>query len=126
MLDVDRFSQVPIYEQVVAQVERLVMLGAYAAGSPLPSVRALSAELSVNPNTLQKAYAELERRGVCKSAPGTGRFVAEDASEKLKRNEGERVTAELSVLAERLRSAGVPMEKAVRVLEDAYGRGTDK
>ena len=65
LLTVDKYSRIPIYEQIVEQVEMHVALGDLAPEDQLPSVRALSVELSVNPNTLQKAYTELERRGLC-------------------------------------------------------------
>lgn len=73
MFQIDRFGRTPIYEQIIDQTQRLILSGALNAGDQLPSVRTLSRELSINPNTLQKAYAELERRGICISAPGNGR-----------------------------------------------------
>ena len=72
LLTVDKYSRIPIYEQIVEQVEMHVALGDLAPEDQLPSVRALSVELSVNPNTLQKAYTELERRGLCYTVPGSG------------------------------------------------------
>ena len=71
MFTIDRYSPIPIYEQLIAQFERLILLGILAPNAVLPSVRALSQELSVNPNTIQKAYTELERRGLSFTAPGT-------------------------------------------------------
>ena len=64
MFAIDRYSPTPIYEQLTAQFERLILLGLLAPNAALPSVRALSQELSINPNTVQKAYADLERRGL--------------------------------------------------------------
>ena len=63
LLTIDKLSRTPIYEQVVAQLEMHIQLGSFSQDQALPSVRSLSLELGVNPNTLQKAYAELERRG---------------------------------------------------------------
>ena len=60
MFDIDRFSPTPVYVQVVEQVTRLIAGGVMEPGEPLPSVRALSAQLNVNPNTLQRAYMELD------------------------------------------------------------------
>lgn len=76
MFTIDKYSRVPIYEQIIEQVEMHIALGDLAPESLLPSVRSLSVELSVNPNTLQKAYAELERRGLCYSVPGNGCFIS--------------------------------------------------
>ena len=60
MFTIDKYSRVPIYEQIIEQVEMHIALGDLAPESLLPSVRSLSVELSVNPNTLQKAYAGVE------------------------------------------------------------------
>ena len=61
---VDLRSRVPIFEQIIASVRDLVIRGLLVPDEHLPSVRALAAELAINPNTIQKAYAELERQGV--------------------------------------------------------------
>ena len=66
----------PIYQQIVDEVRRGVVLGTLSPDDPLPSVRALAAELRVNPNTVQQAYRELERAGVVFSRRGQGTFVA--------------------------------------------------
>ncbi|HEX2092255.1 MAG TPA: GntR family transcriptional regulator [Longimicrobiaceae bacterium] len=66
----------PIYQQIVDEVRRAVVLGTLAPEDPLPSVRTLAAELRVNPNTVQQAYRELERAGVVYSRRGQGTFVA--------------------------------------------------
>ena len=79
MFQIDRFGRQPIYEQIIEQTLQLVASGLLKPGDQLPSVRALSQTLSANPNTLQKAYTELERRGVTMSVPGSGRFIAKEA-----------------------------------------------
>lgn len=78
MFQIDVLSRVPVYEQIVGQLERLVLGNVLPPGCQLPSVRSLSVELSINPNTIQKAYAELERRGISFSVPGKGSFIRED------------------------------------------------
>ncbi|MBQ9988437.1 MAG: GntR family transcriptional regulator [Clostridia bacterium] len=83
MWQIDRQSNVSIYDQLVLQLERWIAGGIYPPGALLPSVRLLSQQLGVNPNTLQKAYAELERRGYCFSVHGSGRFVSPDAAAAL-------------------------------------------
>ena len=72
----------PIYEQVVSKLEELMLLGAMKENEPLPSVRSLAMELSINPNTIQRAYAELERRGYIYTVKGKGSFVGENSSMK--------------------------------------------
>ena len=69
----------PIYEQLRDEVKAMVVSGVLQAGEKLPSVRELAAELAINPNTIQRAYRELESDGYIVSLPGKGSFVAEDA-----------------------------------------------
>ena len=61
---IDSMSRQPVYEQIVDQVEQMILSGLMRPGEQLPSVRSLSLELSINPNTIQKAYAELDGRGI--------------------------------------------------------------
>jgi GntR family transcriptional regulator len=75
VLTVDPRSGVPIYLQVIEQVKRSVALGVLAAGEQLPTVKQLALDLTINPNTVAKAYRELERDGVIETAPGRGSFV---------------------------------------------------
>lgn len=77
---VDLRSRTPIFEQIVNSVRDLVIKGLLKPDEHLPSVRALAAELAINPNTIQKAYGELERQGVIYSLAGRGNFVASDIS----------------------------------------------
>ncbi len=78
MLDIDFKSDNPIYQQVVEQVRAAVFKGALSPGDRLPAVRKLATKLTINPNTIQKAYQELERQGVIVTVRGRGTFVAED------------------------------------------------
>ncbi|HEU0012054.1 MAG TPA: GntR family transcriptional regulator [Longimicrobium sp.] len=66
----------PIYQQIVDEVRRGIVLGTALPEDPLPSVRALAAELRVNPNTVAQAYRELERAGVIYTRRGQGTFIA--------------------------------------------------
>src|SRR5215831_5478355 len=72
----DPRSGVPIYRQIQDQVRYGIASGLLSPGEQLPTVRALAVELSVNPNTVIKAYSELEREGVLTSEQGSGTFVA--------------------------------------------------
>ena len=75
VLTVDPRSGVPIYLQVIEQIKRSVALGVLATGEQLPTVKQLALDLTINPNTVAKAYRELERDGVIDTAPGRGSFV---------------------------------------------------
>src|SRR3954467_7044475 len=76
MFRVDAGSGVPIYRQLVEQVRRDVMLGRLGPGDQLPTLREVVETLAINPNTVVKAYAELEHEGVVVRRQGTGTFVA--------------------------------------------------
>ena len=76
MLSIDIRSRVPIYEQLMEQLKTQIINDVIADDEQLPSVRNLAQELTINPNTIQKAYRELEREGFIYSIPGRGRFVS--------------------------------------------------
>jgi GntR family transcriptional regulator len=125
VISIDKYSQVPIYEQIISEIERLILLGLMKPGSPLPSVRSLSQELSINPNTLQKAYSELERRGVCRSVPGTGRFISDNAVEIL-RGEYEAALPGLADAVKRLAISGVPFDLICKTIKKSYNEAESK
>lgn len=125
MFQIDRFGRTPIYEQIIDQTQRLIASGILKEGDQLPSVRALSQELSVNPNTLQKAYSELERRGLCVSAPGNGRFVTADASRLVGEGLKDRLE-EIRHISEELCAAGMPLEQVLKSVNAAYGKESEQ
>ena len=75
---IDPTSHVPIYEQIVEHIQVTVAAGIYRPGQALPSTRALAVQMLVNPNTVQRAYQQLERQGVVRARKGLGIFVAEN------------------------------------------------
>ena len=83
MFRIDPLSRMPVYEQLVEQAETLVLTNILHAGDQMPSVRSLAVTLSINPNTIQKAYIELDRRGIIQAVPGKGNFIAPDARDHL-------------------------------------------
>lgn len=76
MIIIDNRDRRAIYEQIVDKLSNLMFLGILEQDSKLPSVRSLATDLSINPNTIQKAYIELERQGYIYSVKGVGSFVA--------------------------------------------------
>lgn len=75
MLQIDLRSRIPIYEQLMEKIKRLIMEDVLKADEQLPSVRTLAKDLTINPNTIQKAYKELEREGYIYTVQGRGNFV---------------------------------------------------
>lgn len=119
MFQVDTMSRQPVYEQIIQQMERFVLSGVLKPGTQLPSVRSLSMELSINPNTIQKAYSELDLRGVIYSVPGIGCFVSENAVTLL----GEHKRGQLGTLyqlIQELALAGVSKDEVFHTVEQAY------
>lgn len=119
MFIVDAMSQQPVYEQLINQTERYILLGVLNGGDAMPSVRRLSVTLSVNPNTIQKAYSELDRRGVIISVPGKGCFVAENARAVISES-GRKRLAEVRQLLEELKLAGITRQDVTDILNDVF------
>lgn len=119
MFQVDAMSRTPVYEQIVEQAERFILAGILNANDKLPSVRNLSVELAINPNTIQKSYTELDRRGVIYSVPGKGCFVAADALEKIGGNRRMKLE-ELKKLLIELKLAGITYKELEECLKAAY------
>lgn len=123
MININRYSKIPIYEQVITQLEEIILKKEINADDPLPSIRSLSQELSINPNTLQKAYAELERRGVTYSVIGNGRFVSPQAIELLT-SKKEDLFIEINALITQLTTSGWDIKAIIRKIETMHTGGT--
>ena len=106
MFQIDPLSRTPVYEQIVLQVEKLISAGILSPGDQLPSVRSLSLELSVNPNTIQRSYGTLDTLGIVVSVPGRGCFISDSAADTLLSKSKKRL-GEISALASELFSAGI-------------------
>ncbi len=119
MFTIDKLSRTPIYEQLIAQFEYGILSGEIAPDGKLPSVRELSQELSVNPNTLQRAYAEIERRGLCYSVPGSGRYLTKDALLHLKSDAEQKINA-FADLTAALKKLGVTKDALLNVVASVY------
>ena len=105
MLNVDYRDARPIYEQVAAGIEDLIVHGVYGSDAQLPSVRQLAAELSINPNTIQRAFALLESKGVIYSVKGRGNYVSADGTSVRDRRLAE-ISMQLRALAKAARALG--------------------
>lgn len=125
MFHVDMMSRTPVYEQIIEQAERYILNHLLKSGDKLPSVRQLSVELSINPNTIQKAYTELDRRGVICSVPGKGCFVAENALEIISQNTREKMKELIDIVNE-LQLAGITKEQIVECINEAFSPNSDK
>lgn len=105
MIQIDFRDPRPIYEQVADKFEELALHGVLQPDTQLPSVRQLAMELSINPNTIQRAYSELERRGVIYAAKGRGNFIS-DSIDNLRGRRLEETGRQITALAETARALG--------------------
>ncbi len=121
MFKLDMQSRTPIYEQLKAQITELVVIGALEPGSQLPSVRSLARDLGVNPNTVQKAYQDLERDQVICSVSGKGSFISSHDSSRRKIQL--QFLDRLKLAARDVMNSGTPLEEAVKTVQAAYEEG---
>ena len=98
-IHIDNASGRPVYQQIIDQVKRDIALGRLALEEKLPTVRQLAAQLAINPNTIAKAYRQLEQEGIIVTKPGTGAFVANLDSSLSKAVKKRLVSAELERIA---------------------------
>ena len=125
MFRVDAGAGVPIYRQLVQQVRRDVMLGRLRPGDQLPSVSEVVDSLSVNPNTVVKAFSELEHQGIVVRRQGIGTFVAASPS-MTSVLAAPRLLGSLGRWVERARGAGLSSEQIRMLLDVALDEGTDE
>jgi GntR family transcriptional regulator len=114
----DLHSGVPVYRQIMDQVTGGIAAGTLQRGDQLPTVRQLAVDLSVNPNTVIRAYRELEIRGILETHQGTGTFIGH---QKLQRDDAERrrrLNQIVGEFAARAGSAGFTVEDLIEQLQD--------
>ncbi|MGC2657938.1 MAG: GntR family transcriptional regulator [Bryobacteraceae bacterium] len=114
----DPDSGVPVYRQIIDQVSGGIAAGAFQGGDQLPTVRQLAVDLSINPNTVIRAYRELEIRGVLETQQGTGTFISH---QKIEPNGAERKRRLDQVAGEcvaRAGAAGFTVEELIESLQD--------
>lgn len=120
LITVDKMSSKPIYEQIVEQIQNLVVTGVLKPDDMIPSVRNLSKECGTNPNTVQKAYNELERVGITYSVPGVGRYVSGNAKEIVQRLMSTS-NSELKGIVEKLKLSGMTVDEIIAKVKIYYG-----
>lgn len=123
MIVIDYKDKSPLYEQVYAKFRNLILLGVLEKDRQLPSVRTLAVELSINPNTIQKAYALLEQNGFIYSVKGVGNFVRGDLKlQDYKLKDIKEKVKELIVLAKRYE---IDMKTLCDMIQEIYEEHED-
>ena len=115
MIVLDLKDSRPLYEQIVERFQHLILCGALPEDEKLPSVRNLAMELSINPNTIQKAYGELEREGFIYSVKGRGNFVA--SNHNLKEVKKEEVKQQILALVKEGEAIGLTRKEVIALLQ---------
>ncbi|MDC7286363.1 GntR family transcriptional regulator [Blautia schinkii] len=121
MIILDLQDRRPIYEQIAEKFRLLILSGAMPPGSRMPSVRNLALELSINPNTIQRAYMELEQQGLIYPVKGKGNFIAD--SDDIRKISRHTYFRELSDLVRKGRDMGFEEDELVYVIRDCYKEG---
>ena len=120
MIQVDIRSRVPIYEQLYENIRRLILLKIMEEDEKIPSVRELASQLTINPNTIQKAYKALEREGYIYSVSGRGNFVKGlDQSQRIQ--ESKEVLGKLKYAVNEAKLLNISKDKVIAVIEHCFG-----
>ena len=115
MIVLDLKDSRPLYEQIVERFKHLILCGVLPEDEKLPSVRNLAMELSINPNTIQKAYGELEREGFIYSVKGRGNFVA--SNHNLREAKKEEVKTKILALVKEGEAIGLTKEEIINIIK---------
>lgn len=118
MIVIDYKDNRPLYEQIVERFQVLIERGVLKPQEQMPSVRSLAMDLSINPNTIQKAYAELERRGYIYTVKGRGNFVSYD--EELKEKRRSQQLEEFKTKAVQAMEAGVTKAELLQIVNEIF------
>lgn len=122
----DLHSGVPVYRQIIDQVTGGIATGAMTPGDQLPTVRQVAVDLAINPNTVMRAYRELEIRGVLETQQGTGTFIG---SKKVKRDDVERrrqLSQLVSELVGRAGAAGFTLDELLEEINERQVTDSDR
>ena len=123
MIVLDYRDSRPLYEQVAERLRELMFKGALPQDAQLPSVRSLATELSINPNTIQRAYMELEQQGLICPVKGKGSFVTD--SSRIRQIGMEETLSELKKITEKGMALGVGEEEMIGVIRLCYKEGNN-
>jgi len=113
----DGHSGVPVYRQLIDQVQGAIAGGVLKPGDQLPTVRLVAVELAINPNTVSRAYREMEIRGIVDTQQGTGTFIAERQAGPPKDERRRQLTQLVSEFTSRAGAAGLTIEELVEALQ---------
>ncbi|MDP5274118.1 GntR family transcriptional regulator [Chengkuizengella axinellae] len=120
LIHIDQKSQTPIYEQIIKQIKELKVKGILQVNEKLPSVRELSSTLLVNPNTVSKAYQELERQEVIVTLRGKGTFISDQPVSNFDSKKAEELQTALKQILIEARYYNITKEQILQWLDEQY------
>ena len=123
MIEIDVRSRVPIYEQIINSVKHLSLNGVLGADEKLPSVRELSQQMTINPNTVQKAYQELERQGIIYVKRGQGSFINPTIKAINKEVSMEKIREMLKQVVLECMYLDIDKDELVKIVRETYDKG---
>ena len=118
-ITVDLRSRTPIYEQLINNVKEFALAGVLKPDEQIPSIRQLTQQLGINPNTIQKAYSELERQGVIYTLSGRGAFISADTN-KLADAKREEILKDIELSVSDAKKYFIPKEKIENIVNKIY------
>ena len=118
MIVIDYHDKRPIYEQIIDRFQMLILNGALESDTQLPSVRSMAVELSINANTIQRAYSELERRGLIYSVKGRGNFVS--AQKHVVKEQQEKILDDLRMQLKICKESGIESKKVLDCVREIF------
>lgn len=115
MINLDYQSRTPIYEQIINEIEKYVSLGILKPREQVMSIREMATTLGINPNTVKKAYSDLEKRGVIITISTKGTFIADNIDKIVKQNVDEKIQTIKNIIIE-LEKLGISKEEVIKKL----------
>jgi GntR family transcriptional regulator len=121
----DPANGIPIYRQIIQQIEYAVLSERMKAGDKLPTIRSLAVELKTNPNTIAKAYGELEIRGILETQVGSGTYISDKKPEIADDSLERKIHEVLARFMQEMRGLGVEKRKLIKLINDYDDGGNE-
>lgn len=120
LIKIDSRNSRPIYEQIIDSIKENILKGILRPGDKLPSVREMSSMITANPNTVSRAYMELERQGVTETLRGKGTFVSSNYKPKVEEESMEKLKDDIKKIIVEAYYMGIEKEDMIQIIDDLY------
>ncbi|MBE6055072.1 MAG: GntR family transcriptional regulator [Clostridium sartagoforme] len=120
MIAIDARTSTPIYEQIIIGIKKLILKGALKSGEKLPSVREMSTLLTINPNTVSKAYIELEKEKIVEMVKGKGTFISKNYEKNISKEKLDKLMLDFKKLILEANYLGLGENELISILSNEY------